>query len=84
MIPLEPTHFHCPECGWQETIPFYRSDDFHEGIDHFTFCPQCGNRDIETRPPTRSELILAERKWKAIMDRRQSDITNWSEILTEE
>jgi predicted RNA-binding Zn-ribbon protein involved in translation (DUF1610 family) len=41
----EPVTYECRTCGWSTTVA-PESDVLHEGYDHFTSCPKCGNKDL--------------------------------------
>jgi hypothetical protein len=57
----EPRTYECRACDWSITVA-PESDVLHEGYDHFTRCPKCGNGNLVSRPPTPWELRKIERR----------------------
>lgn len=47
-IPMPPTTFNCPKCGWSKTV-VPQSDVLLEGHTWFTVCPECGHTKLDRK-----------------------------------
>ncbi|MDR2092140.1 MAG: hypothetical protein LBP58_02325 [Azoarcus sp.] len=53
-----PITYECPACGWSKTVA-PQSDCLIAGRDCFDACPECGNENLNTRPPKLIERLLS-------------------------
>lgn len=63
-VPMRPFVLQCPACQWRHTV-VPRSDVLSPG-DWVEQCPGCGSRQIERRPATELEVLVARfKQWLA-------------------
>ncbi|MGV8920225.1 MAG: hypothetical protein ACOH2R_20905 [Pseudomonas sp.] len=53
-MPLQPSNFHCPVCGWKKTVvPLSDASSPDEWFDQ---CPECPNDRLQVTPASAVEV----------------------------